>query len=250
MADVLLVHGAWHGPWCWRGFAERLTERGHRVRAALLRDHDRAGGKIWHRVSDYVVDVQQAAREFAQPPLLVGHSLGGLVVQKYLERQPAPGAVLMASLPPGGSLPVCWRLLRRHPRTFLSANLQLSLRPFIMDEELVRELFLSPDRPIELARQLMTRLRDESYLAFIDTILFALPRPSCVRAPVLVLGAERDGFLTVSDIERTARAYGTKAEIFPRIGHDMMLDAGWELVADRVAAWAADIDTTNRAAVG
>jgi pimeloyl-ACP methyl ester carboxylesterase len=88
----------------------------------------------------------------------------------------------------------------------------------------------------------MARLHDESYAAFLDTIFFALPRPRRVRAPMLVLGAEHDGFLTVHDVERTARAYGTRAEIFSGIGHDMMLDTGWESVADRVAAWASEID--------
>jgi hypothetical protein len=34
MAGILLVHGAWHGPWCWDGVAERLRHRGHRVQVA------------------------------------------------------------------------------------------------------------------------------------------------------------------------------------------------------------------------
>jgi pimeloyl-ACP methyl ester carboxylesterase len=168
--------------------------------------------------------------------------MGGLVVQKYLEHQPAPGAVLMASLPPGGTFPLCWRLLRKYPLTFLKANLSLSLAPFISQAEVVRELFFCRDRPLEVARRLMTRLQNESYAAFLDTIFFALPRPRQVRAPMLVLGAEHDGFLTVRDVERTAEAYGTRAEIFTSMGHDMMLDTGWESVADRVAAWASQID--------
>lgn len=64
MANILLVHGAWHGPWCWHDFATRLTESGHHVRAALLRGHDGAPGRIWHRVGDYVEDVRQAAQSF------------------------------------------------------------------------------------------------------------------------------------------------------------------------------------------
>ena len=32
MAGILLVHGAWHGPWCWERFARRLTDAGHDVR--------------------------------------------------------------------------------------------------------------------------------------------------------------------------------------------------------------------------
>jgi pimeloyl-ACP methyl ester carboxylesterase len=104
MTRILLVHGAWHGPWCWDGFADRLTERGHQVRAVQLRGHDRPPGRIWHRVHHYVDDVQRGATQFAEPPVLVGHSLGGLAVQKYLERHHAPGAVLLATLPPKGTI--------------------------------------------------------------------------------------------------------------------------------------------------
>ena len=89
MAGALLVHGAWHGPWCWDGFAERLAGHGHQVQAVRLRGHDQPPGRSWHRVHHYVTDVRQAAARFAQPPVLVGHSLGGLVVQRYLEHGPA-----------------------------------------------------------------------------------------------------------------------------------------------------------------
>ncbi|HEV2892470.1 MAG TPA: alpha/beta fold hydrolase [Actinomycetota bacterium] len=91
MAGILLVHGAWHGPWCWDGVAERLRRRGHRVEAVRLRGHDRPPGRIWHRVHHYVEDVRVAAARFAEPPVLVGHSLGGLAVQRYLAGGPARG---------------------------------------------------------------------------------------------------------------------------------------------------------------
>lgn len=91
MTGILLIHGAWHGPWCWDAFAGRLRERGHDVRAMRLRGHDGQPGRIWHRVRDYVEDVERAAAEFDRPPVLVGHSIGGLLVQKCLEQMPPQG---------------------------------------------------------------------------------------------------------------------------------------------------------------
>ncbi len=237
MSGILLVHGAWHGPWCWDEFAEHLARRGHEVRAVGLRGHDRAQGRIRHRLRHYVEDVVLAAAAFSAPPLLVGHSLGGLVVQKYLERNPAPGAVLMASIPAGGTLAAVARLTARHPREMRDTNLRRSLRPFIATPALVRELFFNPGTPDDIVDSCWARLQDESYLAFLET-MFRLPRPRRVRVPVLVLGAELDGFFTDGEIRRTARAYRAEAEIFPGIGHDMMLDDGWRDVADRVARWA------------
>ena len=73
----------------------------------------------------------------------------------------------------------------------------------------------------------------------LDVVAFVLPRPARVEVPVLVLGAERDAFFTLDEVRRTASAYGNQAEIFPGMGHNMMLDQGWQEVADRVGAWAA-----------
>ena len=78
MTGILLIHGAWHGPWCWDGFAARLAERGHDVRTVQLRGHDQSGERIWHRIHHYLEDIRRAAERFAEPPTLVGHSMGEL----------------------------------------------------------------------------------------------------------------------------------------------------------------------------
>ena len=54
---------------------------------------------------------------------------------------------------------------------------------------------------------------------------------------MLVLGAEKDAVFGVDEVEATARAYNTKAEIFKGMGHDMMLEPGWQAVADRIMGW-------------
>jgi hypothetical protein len=53
--------------------------------------------------------------------------------------------------------------------------------------------------------------------------------------PVLV--GEDDGTITNDEVRATARAYGTQAELFPRMGHNMMLEPGWTHVAERIHNW-------------
>lgn len=236
MPTIFLVHGAWHGPWCWDDFAARLRERGHQVHAVQLCGHDGRPGRLWHLVRHYVDDLAQAVAGHAEPPVLVGHSLGGLVVQRYLERHSVPGAVLLAPIPTGGTAAAIGRLALRHPVVFAQANLQLRLRPYVATPELVRELFFTAGTPQQTVDAVAARLQDESYPALVDTMA-RWPRPRRVHAPVLVLGGERDGLFTVGERRRTGRAYGTEAEIFPGTGHDMMLDEGWQKVADRVDDW-------------
>ena len=54
---------------------------------------------------------------------------------------------------------------------------------------------------------------------------------------MLVLGAENDTIISQRQIRRTAAVYGAEAEIFPNMGHDMMLERGWQAVAERIASW-------------
>ena len=52
--------------------------------------------------------------------------------------------------------------------------------------------------------------------------------------PVTVLEAGTDTIFSTAEIEKTAKAYGKKAKIFENMAHDIMLDDGWETVADYV----------------
>jgi alpha-beta hydrolase superfamily lysophospholipase len=58
-----------------------------------------------------------------------------------------------------------------------------------------------------------------------------------VTTPLLVLGADDDGATSRKEVRATARAYGTEAEFFPNMGHDMMLEPGWQDVAERIHEW-------------
>jgi pimeloyl-ACP methyl ester carboxylesterase len=195
---------------------------------------------------DYLEDVQRAASAFDHPPVPVGHSMGGLLAQKYLERNPAPAAVLMASVPPDRVLRMVTRLAARHPVAFAKANVLMRLGPLVSGTGLVRDLFFTAETPQAIVDGCAAQVQDESYLAFLEMALRRVrARPSLVGAPVLVLGTDNDGFLAVDDVHRTARAHRTEAAIFRGLGHNMMLDQGWEAVADCIDGWLRDIAPTS-----
>ena len=102
---------------------------------------------------------------------------------------------------------------------------------------LTRELFFSEDINPSEFEEYFGQLHGESYRAFLDMLLFALPRPSRVDAPMLVLGAENDVVFPPADVLATAAAYDTTATIFPQMAHDMMLEREWQTVADAIVEW-------------
>ena len=81
------------------------------------------------------------------------------------------------------------------------------------------------------------RMQNESYRVYLDMMALNLPRPRQVETPILVVGAMDDETISVGEVRATARAYGTQAEFFPETAHDMMLESGWQAVADRLLSW-------------
>jgi alpha-beta hydrolase superfamily lysophospholipase len=243
-ATLVLVHGAWHGAWCWQdGFAQRLAEAGISTIAPSLRGHAGSAPGVRlnrMRMRDYVDDVASVVAECDEPPFLAGHSMGGGVVQMFLSRSDAPpiaGAALLASMPPRGVLGATTGIALHRPGTFLVSNATLNLGRLVRTPEQVRELFFTSSTPTEVVEAARAQLQPESYLAFIDMLALDRPRPRPVDVPVLVLGAGEDTIFPASDQAATAAAWGTEPVMFPDIGHDVMLDTGWERIADQLADW-------------
>ena len=132
------------------------------------------------------------------------------------------------------------RNARRHPLVFAKISMTLSLMPFIATPELVREAFFSSDVPDEQLLEYWKQMQDDSFLAFLDMVALDLPKPAKVKTPLLVLGAARDNMIAPSEIEATARAFDTKAEIIPDVAHNSMLELRWQSVADRILSWLED----------
>ena len=236
MPPVLFVHGLWHGAWCWEEhFVPWFRERGYDARAINLRKHEQrhAPGLRTTRIRDYVADVTAAASQMPEPPVIVGHSMGGFVTQMYLSEHSAPAAVLLASVPPSGIFGATWRVGLRHPLRLVASNVSMSLYGMVSTPERARELFFGPELPDADVARYQAKMTDDAFFAYVDLLVFARPRPSAVKTPVLAIGGERDWTISRVDVERTAKAYGAEMVMFPG-AHDLMLEPGWEDVARRI----------------
>jgi hypothetical protein len=111
VVTFVLVHGAWHGSWCWERVVPELEKRGHRALTVDLPIADPTAG-----VDEYVAAVADVLAEAGDDPVLVAHSLSGLIAPVVADRHrvariiylgailPAPGESLLARLEPEGVL--------------------------------------------------------------------------------------------------------------------------------------------------
>src|ERR1700753_1663510 len=237
---LLFVHGGWHSASCWANFVDFFADAGYRAVAVSLRGHGGSpAGTTFPRcsIATYVDDVRTVAESLDGHPILVAHSLGGFVVQRYLENHHAPAAVLVASVPPQGVLGLATRIWSRHPWISLRSLPVGNLTGFIGTPPLVREHLFSAHTPDDIVESCAASVQSEAVRASLVDPLFRPVRTTRVSTPMRVLGAADDGMVTNAEVRATAKAYNTDAEFFSDMGHNMMQEPGWASVAQRIHAW-------------
>lgn len=90
MSTYVLVHGAWHGAWCWKYVIPILENEGHNVIALDLPGHGEDKTPIPEITFDaYAKRVCKILDEQSEPVVLVGHSMGGAVISQVAEYLPS-----------------------------------------------------------------------------------------------------------------------------------------------------------------
>src|SRR5713101_6473680 len=96
MSRYVLVHGAWHGSWCWEKVVPLLRQAGHQVETLDLPGHGQDRTPI-HEITlaTYTKRVCETLDAQAEPVILVGHSMGGIVITQVAEERPEKIATLV-----------------------------------------------------------------------------------------------------------------------------------------------------------
>lgn len=252
---LLFVHGAFCGAWIWEEhFLPYFAERGWEAAAVSLRGHGGSGRREdldHYGLRDFIDDVGEAMRSLKRPAVLIGHSMGGMVVQKVMDapppNAPAPiGVVLMASLSPWGLLPTSTFMASARPDLLREIAMIQLMGPQAATPQGMQAAMLSDHAAPEDAARWFALMQPESRLATSQLTWLVPPLPSFLpesRPPMLVLGAEKDVFVPPPVVEATARYYqADRLEIIRDTAHAMMLEPHWQQVAERLENWLGRFD--------
>jgi len=232
--SLLFLHGAGCGAWVWEeGFAAHCAGAGF---PALALDFAREAHGRPAGLSDYVAEARAVLAGIGGPVVLVGHSLGALVAQRLLLEPAVRGAALLTPVPPEGLWLASTRLALTDPTLWAEAarmDAPIGSAPL----ELATTLF-GAGTPEALARGYLRRMGGESRTALLEAQLpQPVPHGWLHGRPVLVVGAGQDRLIPPDAVQRCALWHGAQAEFLPEHGHLLMLEPGWEKVAERVLRW-------------
>lgn len=231
---LLFVHGMCHGPWCWEeAFIPYFERRGYQCLAVTLEGHHEGNENSINRVglSDFDRNLQEAINHFSEPPVLIGHSMGGMVVQRYLKTGRCEKAILLASVPPDGVLKASVRILTK----YYGAWKYLLIGDLLGFARAYDHLFFGRKITDHQRQAFKKMLCAESFKAFLQLIL---PLKNVnYKGQLLVLGGEEDEIFTSKEIEQTARKYGADLDIIAGASHDLMLDHNRLEVAKSIHRW-------------
>ena len=218
----------------WNRFRRRFEECGYRTEAVTFLHHEKPQDSSMLRhvgIMDYVAQVEQVIGMMPDPPVLVGHSMGGLVAQKLAERGLAKAVVLVAPVAPAGI-----SLATRSSLICISGNLhQIMLqRPFLMPWRQSRYGFLNTLGPREMAA-IYRSFVHESGKAMREIVSGAIAVDERqVSCPVLAIVGSEDKATPPSVVRRIAEKYGADYREYPDCGH--YLGIAWEAI-DEVLNW-------------
>ncbi len=239
---LLFVHGSFCSAPIWRHrFMPFFSRHGHDCHAVTLSGHGKEDNRWslhYYGLNSYANDIAQAVQQIGQQPVLIGHSLGGMVVQKYIEDHTCAGAVLVSSLPPSGAFSCVMHMMTNAPDLFLALNQVMMFGPDIMSFENMKRLLVSEDtHPASLA-EIHNLFQPESLRAINDVTFLDVPRKRAKPGfPIAVMGGDADVMVPVSALKETAAFHNAHLEIIPRVPHAVMLDKRWKMVAERIRAW-------------
>ncbi|GMP30948.1 hypothetical protein CsSME_00005374 [Camellia sinensis var. sinensis] len=257
---LVFIHGSFHAAWCWaEHWLPFFSQNGYDCYALSLLaqgESDAPAGPVAGSLQTHAADVADFIRkEVTLPPVLLGHSFGGLIVQYYIAsirseqiletkslHPDLAGAVLICSVPPSGNSGLVWRYLFSKPIAAFKVTRSLAAKGFQTSLPLCKETFFSAEMEDHLVLRYQKLMTESSRMPLFDLrkLNASLPVPSVPNASieVLVLGANQDFIVDAEGLSETGKFYGVPPVcVEGNVGHDLMLDCSWEKGARVILSW-------------
>ncbi|HTS53069.1 MAG TPA: alpha/beta fold hydrolase [Burkholderiales bacterium] len=250
---VVLIHGAWLAPESWDLFRKRYEAQGYACLTPAWPFQDRPIADqrraplpdLGQLTIGKIVDHHETLiRALPEPPILIGHSFGGLFVQMLLDRGLGAVGVAIDPAPPRGVLPTLTVLYGALPVFTAWSGWSRALTLTLPQLAWSFMHLASPEKQRAAYEQYVIPTPGRIYYQAAFGIGSAVNFSNDERAPVLLIAGEQDRTVAMSMVEATFRKHQrapavTEYKMFPGRMHWLIAGQGWEEIADYAIQWAA-----------
>jgi len=239
---LLFTHGMWHGAWCWQTWQQLFALWGWESVAFSLPGHGESAVQRpirWCTLGYYTKFLEREIDRMAQKPIVIGHSLGTALCQRYLKSVgDLPAAVMLSPW-------LSHRMIGLFARYFgldlaggLAACLTLSATPAVRSPANAARIFLS-ESAVCTPEELHDGLCDESmWLVLQHNPPFWKPKTD-TDTPLLWISAGKDLLIPEEQSRDSAKEFGADYMVAELAGHDLMMEPDHALTAAWIHDWLA-----------
>jgi pimeloyl-ACP methyl ester carboxylesterase len=247
-ANIMMIHGMWAGGWVWNNYLQLFSKMDCTCLTPTLRHHQVAPLQPpaelgYVSLLDYVKDLQDEIEKLDQLPILIGHSMGGILAQMLAARGLAKAMVLLSPAPPQGINVISYASLRMFRETLKHWGFwRKPTRPKFQDAAAVLLKRLPQDEQRRTYEQLVHesgRAACEIGFWFLDMHHAKYVDASQITCPVLLIIGSEDRIHPPAVMRKVAlryKPYSTYHE-FPDYGHWLIEEPGWQKIAEYIVKW-------------
>lgn len=239
LPPILFVHGAFSRAAHFAYWVDFFSGHGFECHAPSLPGHDPSDREALASLdlADYLAALMQVRDRLQRPPIVIGHSMGGLLAQAIAAGSPCAALVCVAAAPPG----ILTARLRALPHLLAMLPAILAGRVLRPRPSMFRRLALH-DLPEPERGALAASLGAESGRAYRAMVLGLLRiDPTAIKCPVLCLSGGRERVITPRTAHRVAALYRARHIVFPDRGHWLIAASAGTAVCGAVLGWLREI---------
>ena len=245
---IFMIHGMWGGGWYWDNYKAYFENKGYKCIAPYLRHHDIApdepapDGLGTTSLLDYAKDLEIEINKLPDKPIIMGHSMGGLLAQILASRGCATAAVLITPAAPAWILSLRWSVIRSFSGVLLKKGFwknphKLSYKKAVYA---MMQKLPEPER-----KYIYNKGVWESGRAAAEIGLWPLGFRGAhvsrkkVTCPLLVVSGSEDKITPAAVVRKIARKYHPLSTYMEFGGHAhwILKEPGWEKVVEHIALW-------------
>ena len=254
---IVMIHGMWGGGWSWENYVKHFEKKGYHCITPALRFHDMDPNETPNpqlgttSLLDYAEDLEQEIHKLDVIPILMGHSMGGLLAQILGSRGLAKALVLLTPASPYGIMALkpsvirsfwsvltkwgFWRKPMRQKFNEAVYSMLHLLTPEEQKETFDKFVYESGHAGFEIGFWLF----DSRRAAKVDE--------SKITCPVLVIAGAEDRITPASVVRQVANKYKAVSTYkeFANHAHWVIAEPGWQEIAEYVSDWLDQVSSEN-----